>query len=101
MGRYIVSIEVLDRAIVHHHVIAERDSFLFTLHTRRLYNPRDNQFVIREILHGSLANVVLFYKERYQMHHQDISLSFGPMLRQMIKDNKKVRNPKRAERRKR
>lgn len=92
--RYIISLELKENKVFHHHLLVDEDSYLFTLHTRRLWSPKDNEYVLNEIINGDLTNVVLFYKNKYKIHHRDISLSMGPMLRQYIKKYRRKRNEK-------
>lgn len=92
MRRYIISIELIDKKLLLHHVLCDEVTYIFTLHTGRIYNPKQNDQVLDDILNGSMGDVVYFYKAKYKIQHSNITLSFGPLLRERIRELKKEGN---------
>lgn len=86
-SRYIVSLEKIDNAF-QFHILHLESLDVRTIQVRYVYRKQAD-FILQNLYNK--PGLVVYFKEKYKLHHKPITISYGPMLNKFLREEKKKR----------
>lgn len=89
MLKYLISLELSLQSINFHIICLKETGIVYTLAVRSINNKNTQKTLVNWVLKQDFKNLINFFKTKFDLQHSTITLSYGPLLRQYIKQQPK------------